>query len=60
MLIEELPSVEQDLINAIHQGLKVAYAKAGERAKEEHADLWSALRQGAGACPHRASENSWR
>lgn len=38
MLIEELPHVEQELIDAIHQGLRVAYAKAGERAREEHAD----------------------
>jgi hypothetical protein len=38
MLIEELPSVEQDLINAVHRGLRVAYAKAGERAREEHTD----------------------
>ena len=52
MLIEELPSVEQDLINAIHQGLKVAYAKAGERAKEEDATLvGSATRSGSMSAP---------
>ena len=33
MLIEELPNVEQELIDAIHQGMRVAYAKAGERAR---------------------------
>jgi hypothetical protein len=41
MLIEELPSVEQELIDAIHQGLKVAFAKAGKRAEDEHADFGS-------------------
>lgn len=39
MLIDELPSVERELINAIHQGLKVAFGKAGERADEENADF---------------------
>jgi hypothetical protein len=39
MISEELPPFKQELINAIQQGLKVAFAKAGERAREEHADF---------------------
>jgi hypothetical protein len=39
MLITELPTQEQALIQAIQKALRVSYAKAGERSRSEGADF---------------------